>query len=84
MAVPTKRTTKSHQQKRRLNIFIKKPGLTNCLKCGRFILPHIVCSFCGYYKGKQIIDVFAKMTKKEKKKKEKEMRFKERNEKEKL
>jgi hypothetical protein len=29
---------------------------------------------CGYYKGRQIIDVLAKLTKKEKKKKEREMK----------
>ena len=38
------------------------------------MLPHHVCQNCGYYKGKQIVDVFKKLTKKEKKEKEKELK----------
>ena len=37
-------------------------------------MPHTVCKNCGYYNGKQIIDVTAKLTRKEKKKKEKELK----------
>jgi large subunit ribosomal protein L32 len=82
MAVPKKRTTKSRRDKRRQHIFLKKPNLSKCPKCGRFILPHTVCSFCGYYKGKEVIDVLAKMTKKEKKQREKEIKAKESTKKE--
>lgn len=82
MAVPKKRTTKSHQLKRRQNIFLEKPNLAKCPKCGHLILPHTVCSFCGYYKGREVIDIFGKLTKKEQKKREKEMKLKEKEEKE--
>ena len=51
--------------------------MANCPKCGKPILPHTVCSNCGYYKGAEIIDVLKKLTKKERKKKEKEMKVKE-------
>lgn len=37
------------------------------------VLPHTVCANCGWYKGRQVIDVLARLDKKEKKKKEKEM-----------
>ena len=77
MAVPKKRTTKSRRDKRRHNIFLKKPTLNRCTKCSNFVLPHTVCSFCGYYKGREVIDVLAKMDKKEKKKREKEIKVKE-------
>ncbi len=77
MAVPKKRTTKSKRDKRRLHIFLKKPSLAKCPKCGEFILQHTVCSFCGSYKKREVIDVLSKMTKKEKKKREKEIRVKE-------
>lgn len=80
MAVGKKRTTKSHQLKRRMNIFLKKPTLTRCLKCGRLILPHSVCSFCGFYGGKEVINVLAKLDKKERKKREKEMKQREKEE----
>ena len=73
MAVPKKRHTKSRRNKRRGNIFLQKPTLVSCSKCGKDSLPHMVCSNCGYYKGREVIDIFKKMTKKEKKAKEKEI-----------
>ena len=33
----------------------------------------MVCKNCGYYAGRQVVDVLAKLGKKERKKKEKEM-----------
>ena len=47
--------------------------MIHCSKCGKPILPHIVCPYCGYYKGEEVIDVLKKLTKKERKKREKEM-----------
>ncbi len=73
MAVPKKRHTKSRRDKRRGNIFLKKPTLVSCSKCGKDSFPHTVCHNCGYYKGREVIDVFKKMNKKEKKNKEKEI-----------
>jgi len=32
------------------------------------IMPHIVCKFCGYYKGLEIVNVLAKELKKREKK----------------
>jgi len=80
MAVGKKRTTKSHQQKRRMNIFLEKPTFTKCAKCGRLILPHSICPFCGFYGGREVIDVLAKLDKKERKKREKEMKQREKEE----
>ena len=33
----------------------------------------MMCSNCGYYNGRQVVDVLAKLDKKERKKKEKEL-----------
>lgn len=74
MAVPKQRHTKSRRNKRRANIFLKSPVLTVCKKCGKPVLPHIVCLNCGYYKGVEVIDVLKKLTKKEKKAKQQEMK----------
>jgi len=74
MAVPKQRKTKSRRNQRRMHIFIKAPKLLSCPKCGKPVLPHRICQNCGYYKGKQIIDVFKKLTKKERKEKEKELK----------
>jgi len=56
-----------------MHIFIKAPSLAACPKCGKPVLPHTVCLSCGYYKGREVIDVLKKLNKKERKQKEKEM-----------
>jgi large subunit ribosomal protein L32 len=81
MAVPKKRHSKSKVGRRRMHIYLKEPKLVKCKKCGNFILPHIVCPFCGYYKGEMIVDVLAKLEEKERKKREKELRMREEMEK---
>ena len=73
MAVPKQRKTKSRRDQRRMHIYIKKPTLTTCPHCGKPVLPHTLCENCGYYKGRMVIDVLKKLTKKERKKKEKEI-----------
>ena len=73
MAVPKQRHTKSRRNKRRANIFLEAPVLAICSKCQKQVLPHVVCSNCGYYKGQEVVDVLKKLTKKERKEKEKEL-----------
>lgn len=81
MGVPKQRHTKSRRDKRRMHLFLKKPVLSKCPKCGKPVLPHTICWNCGYYKGNEVIDILKKLTKKEKKKKEKEMKAKQQAEK---
>lgn len=47
------------------------PALTLCKECGSPKGAHMVCSVCGKYKGRQVLNVHAKIVKKEKKLKEK-------------
>jgi len=74
MTVPKQRHTKSRRNKRRMNIYINPATLTKCLKCGKPVIPHTVCENCGYYKGRQVIDVLKKLSKKERKQREKEIK----------
>jgi hypothetical protein len=37
-------------------------------------LSHTACKNCGHYKGKEVVDVMAKLTKKEAKNREKEIK----------
>ena len=82
MGVPTQRHTKGKRNQRRMHIFLKKPTLISCPKCGKSIPPHLVCPNCGYYKGREVINLLEKLEKKERKKREKEVKLKEKEGKE--
>jgi large subunit ribosomal protein L32 len=82
MGVPNKRGTKSTRNQRRMHIFFKAPLLTLCPKCGKPVLPHQVCQNCGYYNGREVINVLENLEKKERKKREKEIKAKEKEGKE--
>ncbi len=56
MAVPKKKTSRSRRGKRRSHQFLNPPFLSLCPKCKSPKLPHKVCPFCGYYKGKAFIE----------------------------
>lgn len=81
MAVPRHRHTKSKRNKVRMHLYITPAALTLCQKCKSKVLPHTVCANCGFYKGKEVINVLGKLTKKEKKQREKQMKDVEKHEK---
>ena len=61
MAVPKRKTSKARRDSRRANNFkLETPNLVECPKCHELKLPHVVCKKCGYYDGKQVIDVSKK------------------------
>jgi len=64
-----------------MHLFIEKAVLAVCSKCGKKVRPHTVCQHCGYYKGREVVNVLEKLTKKERKKREKEMASREKEEK---
>ncbi|WP_350344910.1 50S ribosomal protein L32 [Proteinivorax tanatarense] len=57
MAVPKRRHSKARQAKRRANWKLNIPGSVSCPQCHEPKLPHRVCQECGFYKGKQVIEV---------------------------
>ena len=73
MAAPKQKHTKSRRNRRRSHHALEGQGLSLCPKCGASVLPHRLCQNCGTYAGREVIDVLAKLTKKEKKAKEKEL-----------
>lgn len=56
---------------------IKHPVLALCPKCSKVVRPHTVCLNCGFYKGREVINVLEKLSKKDRKKREKEIAGKE-------
>ena len=73
MAVPKQHRSKSRQGQRRMHYFIKERSFVLCDHCGKDTISHRVCSSCGYYKGREVVDTLAGLTKKERKQKEKEL-----------
>lgn len=57
MSVPKKKRTKSSAKRRRSHDGLSSVNLNSCSKCGKAVKPHTVCSFCGYYKDRQEIEV---------------------------
>lgn len=57
MAVPKRKTSKAKRDKRRANWKVEKPGLATCHQCHEVKLPHRICPYCGYYKGKEVLKV---------------------------
>ncbi len=60
---------KGKQLRRRSHLALKKQVLLACAQCKKMIRPHTVCKYCGYYKGREVLNVLAKQMKKAEKKK---------------
>lgn len=58
MAVPKRKTSRSNTHSRRsANRRLAAPARSLCPNCGTTKLPHVVCSTCGWYKGRQAVEV---------------------------
>ncbi|MBU1046454.1 50S ribosomal protein L32 [Patescibacteria group bacterium] len=58
------RITSGKARTRRSHHGIDAPRLSTCVKCGSFHLRHRMCDTCGTYKDRQVIDINAKIEKK--------------------
>lgn len=67
------RHTKGKRNRVRSHHALKPLRFAACSHCNAAAIPHVVCKNCGYYKGRQVIDVLAKLDKKRRKEKEKEL-----------
>lgn len=54
------RHTRSHTANRRSHHALKAPTLAVCKNCNANHRPHHMCLECGFYNGRQIIDLTAK------------------------
>ncbi|OGY38941.1 MAG: 50S ribosomal protein L32 [Candidatus Brennerbacteria bacterium RIFOXYC1_FULL_41_11] len=67
---PTRHHTKRRKNAGRSHFALKKPNLVACKQCHALSLPHRVCKACGFYNGKEELDVLKKLDKKAKKRRE--------------
>lgn len=54
---PKRKTSKSKRNMRRAHDFLTPPSLSECPQCHEVKMPHHVCPACGYYKGKEVIEI---------------------------
>lgn len=54
------RHTRAHTKNRRSHHGLKAPMLSVCKNCGANQRPHHMCLECGFYNGRQVIDLAAK------------------------
>ncbi|MCG8596372.1 MAG: 50S ribosomal protein L32 [Kiloniellales bacterium] len=59
MAVPKKKVSRSRRDMRRSHDGLPSAGPNECPNCGEMKLPHHVCAACGYYDGREVVDVEA-------------------------
>lgn len=57
MAVPKRKTSPSKRGMRRGHDALAVPSFQECPNCGELKRPHILCSACGHYNGREIVAV---------------------------
>ncbi len=57
MAVPKRKISKQRKHTRVANWKLVAPSMVECPNCHEYKLSHRVCSKCGMYDGKQIVDM---------------------------
>jgi large subunit ribosomal protein L32 len=57
MGVPKRRHSSSRGGKRRGHDKLSPPNFSLCPQCHEPLLPHTICRNCGYYKGREVVQV---------------------------
>ena len=55
MAVPRKKVSRSKRNMRRSHHALRRAAPVDCPNCGESKLPHHICSYCGYYRGREVM-----------------------------
>jgi large subunit ribosomal protein L32 len=54
---PKRKVSPGRRDRRRAHDALKSPNLVPCSNCGEMRLPHTVCPSCGFYKGREVINI---------------------------
>ena len=55
MAVPKRKTSPSRRGMRRAHDALKPEAFQECPNCVELKRPHVLCSACGHYNGREIV-----------------------------
>ncbi len=66
MAHPKRKHSSARSKKRRTHQKASAPLLVDCNWCKRSKPAHMVCPFCGHYKGKEVVQIKQKKDKNKK------------------
>ena len=66
MALPKKRHSAARGRRRRTHWKISSTSLIPCPQCKQMKQPHKACAVCGYYNGRQVMEIKVKEKKKKK------------------
>ena len=67
MPLPKRRHSSTRQAKRRTHWKLKVPNFVECPRCHSPRLPHHVCTECGFYRGRLVLESKERKGKEEKK-----------------
>lgn len=56
MAVPRNRLSNARKNSKRAHHAKKPKNATSCSNCNALKLPHVICSSCGAYNGRVIVN----------------------------
>jgi large subunit ribosomal protein L32 len=54
---PKRKLSKGRRDRRRAHDALVVTQLVQCSNCGEMRLQHTVCPKCGYYKGREIVEI---------------------------
>jgi large subunit ribosomal protein L32 len=57
MAVPKKKISSARRGARRAHNALKTSSLSTCSNCQESVMPHRVCPKCGWYDGREVVEV---------------------------
>ena len=55
--LPKRKVSSGRRDRRRAHHALKQSNLVQCSNCGEMRLPHRVCMNCGFYQGREVIEV---------------------------
>jgi large subunit ribosomal protein L32 len=55
--LPKRKISKGRRDRRRAHDALKAINLVQCANCGEMRMHHTVCPSCGFYQGREIIEI---------------------------